>query len=151
MPRPSKKSGERNRVVFDTNIVISGLLNPAGVPSRILQYLPLEIYELLVSEEILVEYRDTLNKFTKIRNRVRKGLLRKICDYATLVRPKEKIEVIKEDPTDNKFLECALAGKAPTIISGDKHLLHLRDFRGIEIVKAFDYLKILDSLVAKLR
>ncbi len=146
-----KRCAERNRVVFDTNIVISGLLNPAGVPSRILQYLTLEIYELLVSEEILAEYQATLNKFGKIRNRVRKGLLKKIHEYATRVRPKEKIEVIKEDPADNKFLECAVAGKASALVSGDRDLLNLKEFRGIEIIKAADYLKALDSLVAKLR
>ena len=51
-----------------------------------------------------------------------------------------RLTVISADPTDNIFLECAVAGKADYIISGDKHLLDLKSYQGIPIVKARDFL-----------
>jgi len=50
------------------------------------------------------------------------------------VSPKEKFAVIKDDPKDNKLLECAVAGKANFLISGDKHLLSLKEFQGVKII-----------------
>ncbi len=140
-----KKFAKRNRVVLDTNIVVSGLLNPTGTPSRILHFLVTGLYELLLTEEIYLEYSETLERFPKIAKNVRRGLLLKIKSYAAFVRSMKKIHVIKSDPADNKFLECALAGKAKYIVSGDSHLLDIRKFRGILILTASEYLKILTS------
>jgi putative toxin-antitoxin system toxin component, PIN family len=61
--------------------------------------------------------------------------------YSEIVTPKEKLEVIKEDPDDNKFLECAVESEAKYIISGNKHLLELRTFREIVILTANEFLK----------
>ena len=60
--------------------------------------------------------------------------------HIELIEIKSRIGIIKEDPTDNIFLECALDGKANYIISGDHHLLKLTIFEGIQILKVKDYL-----------
>lgn len=62
---------------------------------------------------------------------------------AISVAPTRKIEVIKEDPSDNKFLECAIEAHADYIISGDKHLKKLVEFEGIKIIDARKFLNIL--------
>ena len=66
--------------------------------------------------------------------------LRKI---SRIVRPKEKIDIIKDDPSDNKILECARRGKASFIVTGDHHLLDLGIYKGIKIVTVTDFIKIL--------
>ena len=59
---------------------------------------------------------------------------------AKFVIPSEAIAAIESDPSDNKFLEAALAGKAKHIVSGDNHLLELKTYRGISILTAREFL-----------
>jgi len=60
---------------------------------------------------------------------------------ATMFQSKSRINAIKEDPEDNKVLECVIDANADYIPSGDKHLLNLRNFRNMKIVKAGELLK----------
>lgn len=69
-----------------------------------------------------------------------------ILEVATFIQPKEKVDVIKEDPDDNMILEVALAGNVDYIITGDPHLLKLKEFKGIKIVKARDFIEQILSL-----
>ena len=65
--------------------------------------------------------------------------------FLHVVEPKEEIKFIKEDPKDNIILECALAAKAGYIVSGDKHLLKLKEYKGIKIMSAREFLDILEK------
>jgi len=58
-----------------------------------------------------------------------------------MVMPSKRLKVIKEDPVDNKFLECAVEAKAEYIISADKHLRNLRKYEGVRIVSSGGFLK----------
>lgn len=60
--------------------------------------------------------------------------------YAEFVGKKSKISTIIADPTDNVFLECAVDGEADYIISGDKHLLDLGMYNGVQIIRAREFL-----------
>jgi uncharacterized protein len=66
----------------------------------------------------------------------------RIADFAELVTPARKIDAVKEDPTDNRVLECAETGISDYIVTGDNHLLKLGEFAGAKIVKASDFLGI---------
>ncbi len=68
------------------------------------------------------------------------ALLRRV---STVVEPREAIEVIAKDPDDNRILEAAVAGKAEMIISGDRHLLDIRSFRGVPVVTPRQFLDLL--------
>lgn len=61
------------------------------------------------------------------------------------VAPTTRLHVITADPTDNRFLECAVAGHADAVISGDRHLLRLKQFRGIPIVPPAAFLRRLED------
>jgi predicted nucleic acid-binding protein len=61
------------------------------------------------------------------------------------VDPVQMIDVIQTEPTDNKYLACALEGEADYIVSGDRHLLDLGLYQGIKIIKAKAFLKIWDK------
>ena len=63
-----------------------------------------------------------------------------IEQFAQKVEPSETFDAVAADPADNKILECAVAGKADYLVSGDKHLLSLEDLRGMPIVKVADFL-----------
>ena len=64
--------------------------------------------------------------------------------FSYLVKPRKKLNAVKEDPTDNKIIECAIEGKADYIVSGDNHLLKLEKFEEVKIIKASRMLEILE-------
>jgi len=65
-----------------------------------------------------------------------------------LVRPESRLDVVKDDPEDNKVLECALEAHADFIVTGDNHLLRIHEYRGIRTVRASEFLEILKQTVA---
>ena len=68
-----------------------------------------------------------------------------VARVAIVVRPKARVEVVLEDPDDDRALEAAAAGEAVVIVSGDRHLLRLRSRQGVPIEKAAVFLKRLDE------
>jgi len=126
------------RVVLDTNIFISGFRS-GGKPKIVLDMAFAGLYTLVASEEILAEVEGVLSaKFGWPRPTVA-STLKRVLSKALLVRPTFRVaECI--DPDDNMILEAALAGSANFILSGDKHLLRMKTFRGIEILTVGDFL-----------
>ena len=57
-----------------------------------------------------------------------------LCSFATIVHPKTTLTIVEDDPTDNKFFECAVAGRADYIVSSNKHLLDIGNYQGIQVV-----------------
>ena len=72
--------------------------------------------------------------------------LKEVAGSAIITPGIMKLDVIESDPTDNKYLECAVEGKADLIISGDHHLTDLKAYRGIEIVSPAEFLKAVKDL-----
>jgi hypothetical protein len=129
------------RIVLDSNVYISALLF-AGIPYKILNLGIKGEIKLIISREIIKEITGILrNKFHWPEHNIDK-FVRRISHICEIVKTNHKLEVIKDDPSDNMVLECAVNGKADLIISGDKHLLHLKTFRGVPIKnpKYFTYL-----------
>jgi hypothetical protein len=122
------------RVVLDTNAVISALLF-SGVSSKLVSLWQDGLVTPLLSREILDEYLRVLSyrKFELSEKEIKELIQEEILPYAEVVKPKRRLRVIRRDPADNKFLECAVAGKAGVIISGDKDLLSLGQYRKIRI------------------
>lgn len=132
------------RVVLDTNIFISALFWK-GNPNEILKKCYRGELQLLVSGDMLNEVEGILvreKKFELTRGEIAEHL-EIIKLNSELLEPKIKINVIKEDLEDNKFLECAVTGKADYIVSGDRHLLNLKKFRGIKILSSLEFLRII--------
>jgi putative PIN family toxin of toxin-antitoxin system len=124
------------RVVFDTNVFISGL-NFGGKPAIVLQMAAKAECTLITSEDILQEIEDVLlRKFLWSTGNVAATLIG-IRAMADVVRPDIVLSDC-EDPDDNRILEAAIAGVVACIVSGDRHLLRMKVFRGIEIVNVND-------------
>ena len=128
------------RIVVDTNIMVGAIMKPTGASNRILDMWIQGRLTLLVTERILDEYRTILSQKWLKPDRVSE-LSRDMTEFAVVVDPKERVHEIKEDPSDNRFLECAAEGEADYIISSDQHLLALQRFRRTEIVRPTQFLK----------
>lgn len=130
------------KVVFDTNIFISAIIF-GGNPRQCLELARKEQIRLFVSKSILLEFVKKLKeKFLWPDSDIKEVILG-TSEFAQIVVPKDRIDIIKEDPEDNRILEAAKEGKVDYIISGDKrHLLSLKKFEGIPIVSANAFLKI---------
>jgi len=124
------------KVVIDTNVFVAGLLDSSSYSSSIIELFLQGQFVLLISEPILGELREILTRrpLARLADRRVGDFLVTLEKRAEKIFPGEKLKVIKDDPEDNKFLECALAGTADLIISGDHHLLDLKKFRGINIL-----------------
>lgn len=139
MPTADKKP----RVVIDTNIFISGL-HYFGKPHRVLELLRQGRIECYASPFILNELKRILSgKFGWSKPNIEAVLLF-LKKHTIEVEPRKTVSVIHEKEDDNRILECGLEGKVHYIISGDKrHLLRLKQFRGIKIVSPTEFLKLL--------
>ncbi|MGA1875404.1 MAG: putative toxin-antitoxin system toxin component, PIN family [bacterium] len=130
------------KVVIDTNIYISAVLF-GGNSEKIRKLAREGKIELLVSENILTEIAGVLKRKFNWFDWQISELIKDIRAITTLVTPALSLSVIKEDEPDNRFLECAVEGKARYIISGDKHHLQpLKEYRGIKILSAAQFLEV---------
>lgn len=138
------------KVVLDTNIFVSGILNSKGAPGQALKAWQENKFVLTTSKPIIKEIKQVLNS-AKIQEFLIKHKVVKedLNDFfstlsfnALVVKPSFKLDIIKEDPADNKFLECALMVKAEYIVSGDKHLLKLKMYENIKIISAYELINL---------
>jgi uncharacterized protein len=128
------------RVVLDTNVLISGFVF-GGRPEMVLQMASTRAFSLIVSAEILAELEGVLiEKFGWSRARAAMAT-RGIRQTAELVVPKLRLNDC-EDPDDNRILEAGVGGRADVIVSGDKHLLRMKVYRGIEILTISQFLSL---------
>ena len=129
------------RVTADTNVIISGL-NFSGNPRHVLEMAEDGAIHLAVSDAILDEVERVLrrDKFGWPKEEIDKAI-RQITRFTEHVEPKQRIDAVKEDPTDNRILECAAASGSDYLVSGDKHLLKLGQYQGIKIVLPADFIQ----------
>ena len=128
------------RLVLDTNVLVSGLVF-GGPPAEIIQ-LGLNRDVTFVTSPILLEELERILhlKFPQVYPVIRDAF-EAISSITHLVTPSEIVDIITQDPSDNRVLECAAESRAEAIISGDKHLLRLKTFRSIPILKPAEFLK----------
>jgi putative PIN family toxin of toxin-antitoxin system len=129
------------RVVADSDVFISAF-NFGGKGSKVLKLAQQEYFILFISAPILDEVRRVLaKKFLWPEKQIRLALAN-IGEYSTFVVPAETLSVIKEDPADNRILECAQKAAAHFIVTGDKHLLKLKCFRASSIIRVAHFLEL---------
>jgi putative PIN family toxin of toxin-antitoxin system len=122
------------RVVLDTNVFISAIFF-SGPPSRILSAWVADEFDLVVSMEILAEYREVAARIGAKFPDVDLGpVLDRIALHALLVVPVKLPDNACTDRDDIKFLGCALASGAAFVVSGDRALLRSSGYEGIEVV-----------------
>ena len=129
------------KVVIDTNVLISGVFF-GGMPSRVLEAWRDGKIDLVVSPDIVEEYRrvgeELAARFTGVSLA---PLLALLVMTAEIIEPPGLPEQISKDPDDDKFIACALAGDCQFIISGDKDLLEVSGYQGVEVVAHREFLE----------
>jgi len=139
------------KCVIDTNVIISAILNPKGIPGKIVEAWFKHEFLAVTSEFLLQELQRVLHypHIQRIKliseNEINK-FVHDIINISQLIEVSSTIDVVKKDITDNQVLATALDGQVNYIVSGDHHLLDLGDFRGIKIVKPIEFLNILDKV-----
>lgn len=129
------------RIVLDTNVFISGI-SFTGPPYQILKTWRDGRVQILVSPSILDEYeRIGAELALQFGDIDLKAFLDLLTVQAEIVLAPTLPQVIRDDPSDDKFLEAAVEGNASYIISGNKHLLTLSEFQGIQILKPRDFIQ----------
>ena len=123
------------KIVFDTNVLISATLWENSVAQKFLFKCIKENVRIFSSQEIIEEYKEILARDFDYKEQETGEILERVLQFLTLITPNKKVDVIKEDPDDNIIIECAIESKAEYIISYDKHLLKLKEFQGIKIVR----------------
>lgn len=131
----------RERVVIDTNVLISGLLSTTSTPAQAVEK-AVTTAQLVATLETLRELIATLHasKFDPyVRRERRDALLERVASLVELIDVLQAIRASR-DPKDDKFLEAAVNGRADLNVTGDRDLLDLNPFRGIAILTPAEYL-----------
>jgi hypothetical protein len=129
------------RVVIDTNVVVSALLF-GGTPGKLTRLWKSGRLRPLLSKEIMDEYLAVLAypKFSLSEEEINFILYEEILPYFEVVDVKPGHMIVPQDPSDDKFIHCAEAGKAELIISGDEHLIALKSHGKLRILTPAQFL-----------
>jgi putative PIN family toxin of toxin-antitoxin system len=139
------------RAVFDTNVFISALFNPKRPPAQLLELGLQGKIKFIVSPQLIGEIERVL-AYPKVKKLLKKRktnpaeikkALAKVLKLAVLTPGELRLEAIADDPANDMVLACALEGNADYIVSGDHHLLDLRDYQGVQIVAPAELLKMM--------
>jgi len=127
-------------VVFDTNIFISAFVIPGSQGERAFLLARQRRVALFTSVAIMTETAGKLReKFDQAEEDITQAL-KLISRAAEVLKPAVKLTVLKDGP-DNRILECALEAHADLVVSGDRHLLRLRTFQDVPIIRLADFLR----------
>jgi putative PIN family toxin of toxin-antitoxin system len=129
------------KIILDTNVFISGVFF-SGPPRQILNAWRDGKIQLVLSQEIFREYCRVGEVFAEEFPSINlQPILDLVIIEAELYDAKDLLEPVCSDPDDDKFLACAIASGNKIIVSGDKHLIKVSGFQGIEILKPREFIK----------
>lgn len=132
------------RITVDTNILISATFWH-GSSEKIIDQAENKDVTLVLSEQILEEYSKVL-EYKEIKDKIKdkdleiKKTMLKIRAISEIIDINSKINLVKEDPDDNKIIECAIDGNVNYLITNDAHLLKLKEYKGIKIITPEEFL-----------
>ena len=129
------------KVTVDSNFLISATQWDYSVAHKLLKRIILSDAKIFTTQDILNETVEVLERDFEYSKNEANNIIKKILLFAKLIEPKQKINVIKDDPDDNKVIECAVESFSDYIITYDRHLLKLKEYKGIKIVKPEEIFK----------
>lgn len=128
------------KIVIDTNVLVSGVFF-GGFPKKILSAVVCQKIIACATAEIINEYEQIVQEIiTRKQGHINRAILSPLIRTMEIIEPVTHVEICR-DPDDNKFLECAKDSHTLYIVSGDKDLLILEQFKNIEIVTAKEFYK----------
>ncbi len=128
------------KLVLDTNVLISATLWDNSVSHKLLIKLIENNVELFTTLDIINEYKKAVMRDFQYGEEKVNEIIEKLLSFMKLIERSSKIEFIKEDPDDNKILECAMDSGSEYILSYDNHLLKIQEYEGINILRPDDFI-----------
>ena len=123
------------KVAVDTNFLISATQWDYSVAHKLLKKFILSGTEIFTTQDILDEALEVLERDFEYGKNEAKNIIEKILLFVSLIEPEQKVEIIKDDPDDNKVIECAIESSSDYIVTYDRHLLKIKEYKGIKILK----------------
>jgi len=133
-----------DRAVFDSSVWVSSIGYPRSVPDQAIDAARFELVESITSEDIIDQVSRALmsRRFGHLPIGSVAFAMHEMQAISRIVSPEFSLAVVTAKESDNRILECAVAGGAAVIVTGDrKHLLPLRSYQGIRIVSPVDFLR----------
>lgn len=137
---------EKSKVVLDTNIVISAAISMRGSPAKVFELLLKKKIINYTTREIIDEIEEVIERplIRKcIDDEYKSFIMDKFQNNSIIIKPAFSETVVKQDSKDDKFINCALSANT-NIISGDKHLLQLKEYKGIKILTANEFIALIN-------
>jgi len=137
------------RAVLDANVLVSGIM-AEGVPRNILRAWRAGHFHLVESQATLDEIARVL-RYPKIARRHQwseaeiQAFMESLEALAILTPGKLRLDAVAADPSDNRYLECAIEGEANCVVTGDGHLLELAVYREVEMLSPREFVELLAS------
>jgi putative PIN family toxin of toxin-antitoxin system len=132
------------KIVFDTNIYISAFAIPGGNAEKAYLHAIDGDFTLFTSIAILTEVAHKLDEKFEWEKQKIVQLISSISDVATVLKTTPWLKVLSDDP-DNRIVECALKAGVDFLVTGDKHLLTLRNYGNIKIITLANFLRIIQQ------
>ncbi len=134
--------------VLDSNIAVSAAISPKGPPAELIRAWRAQSFVWVTSPPLLEELSRVLHsrhvkRYLSWTNDELEEFLLDVQQSARIVVPAQSLDVIKDDPTDNRVLEAAIEAHAGYIVSGDRDLLDLKEYEGVQIVTPARFVAIL--------
>ena len=139
--REEESQRDKMRVTADTNFLISATQWDYSVAHKLLKKFILAEVMIFTTQDILDETAEVLERDFEYSEKEAKSIIENILLFATLIKPTQKVDIIKDDPDDNKVIECGVESSSDYIVTYDKHLLPLKEYEGIKIVKPEEIVK----------
>ena len=132
--------GKKTKVVINTNVIVSAF-GWHGTPEKIVRLIITGKIQNFITMEMLAEVARVVS-YPKLKfpESLQVEIIETIFSFSKIVEVRELVDIIKDDPEDNKVLECAISAGSEFIITGDNHLLRLENFKGIEILTPDSFL-----------
>lgn len=141
------------KITLDTNVLLSSTFWD-GDSSRIVEIIERGEIELVLSRDIIQEFGGVL-EYKEIKEKIKdknlemKRTVNEIIEMAKIVDPREEFNIIKDDPEDNVIIACAVEGEVDYIVTQDRHLLDLGEFRSVKILTPREFLKVYGAEMEK--
>jgi len=132
------------KIILDANVLISAFFW-GGNPRKVLERAIIKTDELFITKEILDETEEVMGrpKFHADKEKI-DYFINSLEEIGNKIIPKRKIKNGSRDKTDNKYIECGITANVDFIVSGDIHLLELKEYNDIKIITPKEYLEIIN-------
>ena len=130
------------KITLDTNFLISATQWDNSVAFKLLKRLLEANIKIFTTKDILDEFSEVLQRDFKYNKEETTNILEEILVFVNIIETQERIKIVKDDPDDDKIIECALASNSDYLITYDRHLLKIKEYKSIKIITPEEMLKL---------